>query len=126
MAVSRNLDVMIDAFLDGITGAALFGKLRRSGAPEVLADTLSTSDLTICVRQEVTIYRSPEPNGRIPLLIPVNAKIYRWNEIASALGNPGTTAPQGPAASFSLADVEVVVERVLARALRTATGANQR
>jgi hypothetical protein len=41
MAVSRNLDIMIDSFLDGITGAALFGKVRLPGAPTVLVDTRS-------------------------------------------------------------------------------------
>jgi hypothetical protein len=41
MAVSRNLDIMIDSFLDGITGAGLFGTLRLPGAPTVLVDTRS-------------------------------------------------------------------------------------
>jgi hypothetical protein len=32
---------MTDSFLDGITGAALFGKLRIPGAPTVLVDERS-------------------------------------------------------------------------------------
>ncbi len=36
MAKSRILDIVTEAFLDGVTGAALFGKLRRPGAPTVL------------------------------------------------------------------------------------------
>jgi DNA-binding NtrC family response regulator len=44
MAVSRNLDIMIDSFLDGITGAALFGKLRRPSAPTVLFDSRSLGE----------------------------------------------------------------------------------
>jgi hypothetical protein len=39
MAASRILGIMTDSVLDGITGAALFGKLRRPGAPTVLVDT---------------------------------------------------------------------------------------
>jgi len=44
MAVSRNLDIMIDSFLDGITGAGLFGKLRLPGAPTVLVDMRSPDE----------------------------------------------------------------------------------
>jgi hypothetical protein len=38
MAASRIQNIMTDSFLDGITGAALFGKLRIPGAPTVLVD----------------------------------------------------------------------------------------
>jgi hypothetical protein len=61
----------------------------------------------------------PEP-ARRPLVIPVNSTIYRWNEIASALGHTGTqvAVPQ-PANSFFLSDVENVVEKVLNRNLKS-------
>jgi hypothetical protein len=61
----------------------------------------------------------PEP-ARKPIVVPVNSTIYRWNEIASALGHPGTqvAAPQ-QANSFFLTDVENVVERVLNRNLKS-------
>ncbi len=40
--------------------------------------------------------------ARQPVLMPVNSVIYRWNEIASALGHTGTqVALQQPATSFS-------------------------
>ncbi|MGH9607615.1 MAG: hypothetical protein ACRD3N_18135 [Terracidiphilus sp.] len=39
MAASRIFFIMTDSFLDGITGAGIFGKLRRPGAPTVLVDT---------------------------------------------------------------------------------------
>lgn len=57
---------------------------------------------------------------RKPLTMPVNSTIYRWNEIASALGHTGTqvAVPQ-PANSFFLSDVENVVERVLNRNLKS-------
>ena len=60
----------------------------------------------------------PEP-VRKPVVMPVNSTIYRWNEIASALGHTGTqVAVQQPASSFFLTDVESVVDRVLTRNLK--------
>lgn len=57
----------------------------------------------------------PEPAGQ-PVLVAANSAIYRWNEIASALGHTGTrVAVHRPANSFFLSDVEHVVEKVLAR-----------
>jgi hypothetical protein len=57
----------------------------------------------------------PEPAPK-PILVAANSTIYRWNEIASALGHTGTkVAVQQPANSFFLSDVERVVEKVLAR-----------
>jgi hypothetical protein len=61
----------------------------------------------------------PEP-VRKPVVVPVNSTIYRWNEIASALGHPGTqVAVQQPANSFFLTDVENVVEKVISRNLKS-------
>jgi hypothetical protein len=60
----------------------------------------------------------PEPI-RKPVLMPASSTIYRWNEIASALGHTGTqVAVQQPANSFFLSDVERVVEKVLARNMK--------
>jgi len=60
----------------------------------------------------------PEPPRR-PVLMPASSTIYRWNEIASALGHTGTqVAVQQPANSFFLSDVERVVEKVLARNMK--------
>lgn len=60
----------------------------------------------------------PEP-VRKPVVMPVTSRIYRWNEIASALGHTGTqVAVQQPANSFFLTDVEKVVEKVLKRNLK--------
>lgn len=57
---------------------------------------------------------------RKPLMMPANSTIYRWNEIASALGHTGTqVAVQQPANSFFLTDVEKVVEKVLTRNLKS-------
>ncbi len=61
----------------------------------------------------------PEP-VRQPMLVPANSTIYRWNEIASALGHTGTQVAVVPAtsSSFFLTDVEKVVDKVLTRNLR--------
>lgn len=66
----------------------------------------------------VTYCALPEQVRR-PVVMPVNSTIYRWNEIASALGHSGTqvAVPQ-PANSFFLTDVENVVEKVLSRNLK--------
>jgi hypothetical protein len=51
--------------------------------------------------------------------MPASSAIYRWNEIASALGHTGTqvAVPQ-TANSFFLTDVEKVVEKVLTKNLK--------
>jgi hypothetical protein len=59
----------------------------------------------------------PEP-VRMPVVMPINSTLYRWNEIASALGHTGTqVAVQEPSSTFFLSDVENVVEKVLNRNL---------
>ena len=55
---------------------------------------------------------------RKPVVMPANSTIYRWNEIASALGHGTKVAVQQPANSFFLTDVERVVEKVLTRNLQ--------
>lgn len=47
--------LILDAFLDGFTGAGLFGKLRRPGAPDVLTGPVNP----IALRQMIG-----EANGR--------------------------------------------------------------
>lgn len=60
----------------------------------------------------------PQRNLR-PVVMPASSAIYRWNEIASALGHTGTqVAIQQPANGFFLTDVEKVVEKVLTRNLK--------
>jgi len=60
----------------------------------------------------------PEP-ARKPILVPANSTIYRWNEIASALGHTGTrVVVQQPANGFFLSEVERVVEKALARNMK--------
>jgi len=56
----------------------------------------------------------PEP-ARKPFVLAANSTIYRWNEIAAALGHGTKIAVQQPANSFFLSDVEKVVDKVLTR-----------
>ena len=66
----------------------------------------------------VAYVAQPEP-ARKPIVVAANSAIYRWNEIASALGHKGTNiAVPAPANSFFLTDVEKVVDKVLTRNLR--------
>jgi len=58
----------------------------------------------------------PESSRKTAALT-ATSPIYRWNEIATALGRPGKVAIQQPANRFFLSDVELVVEKVLSRNL---------
>jgi hypothetical protein len=71
--------------------------------------------LVLCIW--VTYVALPE-KARKPLVMPANSTIYRWNEIAAALGHGTQVAVQQPANSFFLTDVERVVEKVLTRNLQ--------
>jgi hypothetical protein len=76
------------------------------------------SAILVAIGTWATYCALPEP-ARLPVVMPANSTIYRWNEIASALGHTGTqVAVQQPANGFFLTDVERVVEKVLARNLK--------
>jgi hypothetical protein len=55
---------------------------------------------------------------RKPVVMPANSTIYRWNEIAAALGHGTKVAVRQPANGFFLTDVERVVDKVLTRKLQ--------
>jgi hypothetical protein len=59
----------------------------------------------------------PEPL-RKTVTVPVNSAIYKWDQIASALGHKGTQVAVQPSPSFFLVDVEKVVERAFVRTLK--------
>ncbi len=66
-----------------------------------------------------TVYcAAPEP-AQQPVVMPANSTIYRWNEIASALGHTGTQVAVQHSSSFFLTDVEKVVDKVLNRNLKS-------
>ena len=58
--------------------------------------------------------------ARRPVVMMANSTIYRWNEIASALGHTGTQVAVPQSNGFFLTDVEKVVEKVLNRSLKSA------
>ena len=64
------------------------------------------------------VYCAMPERVRKPLVMPANSTIYRWNEIASALGHGTHVAVQQPANGFFLTDVERVVDKVLTRNLQ--------
>jgi hypothetical protein len=64
------------------------------------------------------VYCAMPESVRKPLVMPANSTIYRWNEIAAALGHGTKVAVQQPANGFFLTDVERVVEKVLTRNLQ--------
>jgi hypothetical protein len=74
--------------------------------------------LTLVALATWTIYAAlPEP-ARKPIVVAASSTIYRWNEIASALGHKGTkVAVPATANNFFLSDVEKVVDKVLNRNL---------
>jgi hypothetical protein len=61
---------------------------------------------------------APAPANQ-PVVMPANSTIYRWNEIASALGHTGTQVAVQHSNSFFLTDVEKVVDKVLNRNLKS-------
>jgi hypothetical protein len=67
----------------------------------------------------VTYCFLPEP-VRKPVLLPAASFLFRWNEIASALGHTGTqvAVPQ-PTGSFLLTEAEQTAERVIVRNLKS-------
>jgi hypothetical protein len=71
--------------------------------------------LILCTLVVWVVYTAlPEP-VRKPVVLAANSTIYRWNEIAAALGHGTKVAVQQPANSFFLSDVEKVVDKVLTR-----------
>jgi hypothetical protein len=60
----------------------------------------------------------PEP-ARQPVMVPANSLIFRWNEIATALGHTGTQVAVQPASGFYLTEVENAVEETLTQSLKS-------
>jgi flagella basal body P-ring formation protein FlgA len=79
---------------------------------------INQSAILIALASWVCYVTLPEP-ARRPIVVAANSTIYRWNEIASALGHSGTKVAVPVAANgFFLTDVEKVVDKVLTRNLR--------
>ena len=95
--------------------ATLMGKFTKLSDPlQFFGELMTMTSIAVWA-----IYSAlPEPESK-PVVVPVSSAIYRWNEIASALGHTGTqVAVRQPAEGFFLSDVERVVEKVLSRNLQ--------
>lgn len=105
----------------GLTSSSDFIVVSLMSRYTSLTDPLqfvSESLILVALGSWITYCALPEP-ARQPVVMPASSTIYRWNEIASALGHTGTQiAVQQPANSFFLTDVERVVEKVLTRNLK--------
>jgi hypothetical protein len=66
----------------------------------------------------VTYGALPEP-ARQPIMVPANSLIFRWNEIATALGHTGTQVAVQPAGGFFLTEAENAVEEALTQDLKS-------
>ena len=66
----------------------------------------------------VTYCALPEP-ARQPIMVPANSLIFRWNEIATALGHTGTQVAVQPAGGFFLTEAENAVEEALTQDLKS-------
>jgi hypothetical protein len=64
----------------------------------------------------------PEP-ARLPVMVPANSLILRWNEIATALGHTGTQVAVQPASGFSLTEAESAVEEALTQDMKSRASA---
>ncbi len=92
--------------------------ISASGPQTAMVQLAEESMILVALAIWLTYCLLPEPESK-PVVMPVTSRIYRWNEIASALGHTGTqVAVQQPANSFFLTDVEKVVEKVLNRNLQ--------
>jgi hypothetical protein len=61
-------------------------------------------------------YAALREAARQPVMLPANSILFRWDEIASALGHTGTqVAVQQPASGFLLSDVEKAVAEALSQ-----------
>ena len=99
---------------DFIFAALIPRMVSMTGSLELFYEAMILVSLAVWM-----VYCVMPESARKPLMMPANSTIYRWNEIASALGHTGTQiAVQQSTSSFFLTDVEKVVEKVLTRNLK--------
>ena len=80
---------------------------------QTIFETLSILTLSVWIAYATV----PEP-ARKTVTVAINSTIYKWDQIASALGHKGTQVAVQPSQSFFLVDVEKVVERAFTRTLK--------
>jgi len=109
MAIGLGLMAAINCIEFGVAGVGI----SLTPSAELLFE--GATIFTLCLW--ITYSTVSEPSQK-PLTLPVNSAIYKWDQIASALGHKGTQVAVQPAPSFFLADVEKVVERAFVRTLK--------
>jgi hypothetical protein len=93
----------------------LSAHISLAGPLDVVHQSLSLVSILVWI-----VYSLLPRTSRSPVVVAVDSTMYRWNEIATALGRPEPSiAIQKPASSFFLNDVEKVVEKVLNRRLKS-------
>jgi hypothetical protein len=83
------------------------------GSAQIAFECIAAATLSIWIAYTII----PEP-VRKPVTVAVNSAIYKWDQIASALGHKNTQVAVQPAQSFFLVDVEKVVDRAFVRTLK--------
>jgi len=100
---------------DFVVGTLLSGNHSLTGAMQFVFESL----ILITLGTWVTYCALPEPAPQ-PILLPANAFLFRWNEIATALEHTGTqVAVQQPAGGSFLTNAEQTAERVIVRNLKS-------
>jgi len=66
----------------------------------------------------VTYCALPEPASQ-PIMVPANSLIFRWNEIATALGHTGTQVAVQPTGGFLLTKAEHAMEKALTEDMKS-------
>jgi hypothetical protein len=64
-------------------------------------------------------YSAQPEQARQPIMVPANSFIFRWNEIATALGHTGTQVAVQPAGGFFLTEAENAVEEALTQDMKS-------
>lgn len=101
------------AAIDCAESIATMLQVTDSLAIRVVFEASSVLTLSIWVA-----YAALPESARKTVTVPVNSAIYKWDQIASALGHKGTQIAVQPSPSFFLVDVEKVVERAFVRTLK--------
>ncbi len=112
MSFGISLGFGILSFDDVMVGTLLSSASTSLNTPlQFLYESLTILALLLWL----TYWILPEPE-REPVVIPVSSALYRWNEIASALGHTGTkVVVQQTTNTVFLSDVEKVADKVLTR-----------
>lgn len=70
------------------------------------------------------VYAALPKRVQAPVLLPFRAMLYRWNEIAAAIGHKETRVVQ-PSPHFFLTDVEKIVDRAFEKTFKAPTTENK-